>query len=91
MPEKVGLPRVSTYPAQARFKLGDCRTGDVEFAADITVGIAGAKGNFTAFVLAADIPAFLRKGALEAMGGRLDFFRDTLTLGFGGTEIPLEQ
>ena len=68
MPGNMGLPRVSTYPAQARFEFGDGRMGDVRFAANITVGIAGAEGNFTAFVLDADIPASLRKGALEALG-----------------------
>ena len=68
--EQQGLPRVPTYPAQARFKFGDGRTGDVCFAADITVGIAGAKGTFTAFVLDADIPALLCKGALEALAGQ---------------------
>ena len=41
--EKVGLPRVPTYPAQARFKFGDGRMGDVKFAAEITAGVAGAK------------------------------------------------
>ena len=52
---KVGLPRVSTYPAQVRYKFG-C----VQFATYITVGAAGAKGNSAAFVLDADIPAILR-------------------------------
>ena len=88
--EQRGLPRVSTYPAQARFKFGDGRTGDVCFAADITVGIAGTKGTFTAFVLDADIPALLCKGALEALAGQLDFARNTLTLGTKGIEIPLK-
>ena len=49
--------------------------GDVRLAAGITAGIAGDKRNFSAFVLDAEIPALLRKG------GRLDFSRDTLTLG----------
>ena len=79
--EQQGLPRVLTYPAQARFKFGDGRTGNVCFAADITVGIAGAKGAFTAFALDADIPALLCKGASEALAGQLDFARSTLTLG----------
>ena len=56
---KVGLPRVSIYPAQARIKFGNGRTGDVRFAADMTAGIAGAKGNFTAFAPGADIPALV--------------------------------
>ena len=62
--EKKGFPRVMTYPAQARFKFGDGRTGCVCFAADITVGIAVAKGTFTALASDADIPALLRRGAL---------------------------
>ena len=33
------------------------------FAADIAVGIVGAKGNFTALFLDAAMQAFLRKGA----------------------------
>ena len=52
--------------------------GHVKFAADITVGGAGAKGAFTARALDADIPAVLRRGASEALGGRLDFFRAPL-------------
>ena len=63
MPGRVGLRRESTYPAQVRFKFGDGRMGDVRHAADITAGAAGAKGNFTAFVLDAGSPALLRKGA----------------------------
>ena len=87
---QVGLPRVSTYPAPARFKFGDGRMGNVKFAADITVGIAGYKGTFTAFALVSDIPALLRNGALEDLRGRLDFPRDTLTPGFRGVGIPLK-
>ena len=37
--------------------------GDVRFAADITVGVAGSKGNFAAFVWDAETPALLREGA----------------------------
>ena len=49
-------------------------------AADIKVGIASSKGAFTAFVLDAEIPALLRKGALEALGAQLDFGRSTSPL-----------
>ena len=42
------------------------------------MGIAGNKGKFTAFLLEADIPASLRKGAAGALGGQLDFPRDAL-------------
>ena len=79
---KMGLPRVSPYPAQARFKFGDGRMGVARFAVDITADRAGAKGDFTAFVLDADIPALLRRGASEALGGQLEFPGDTLPLGF---------
>ena len=54
---------------------------DVLSASDIAAGIAGAKGDIPALILDANIPAFLRKGALEALGRQLDFPRDTLTLG----------
>ena len=57
---EMGLPRVTTHPAMARFKFGEGRMGDVRSAAEITVGIAGANGNFTVFVLDADTPALLR-------------------------------
>ena len=88
MPEKAGRPHISTQPAQARFKFGDGRMGDVEIAADITAGIAGPKGAFTDFALDAEIPALLRKGALEALRGRSDFSRGTPTLGSRGVGIP---
>ena len=52
-----GLPAVTTHPAHATFKFGDGRTGEVRHAADITVGVAGVKGKFAAFVLDSDIPA----------------------------------
>ena len=90
LPAQKGFPRASAYPTQARFKFGDGRTGSVCFAADITAGIAGAKGAFTAFVLGAGIPALLCKGASEALAGQLDFARITRTLGSRGIEIPLK-
>ena len=81
---KMGLPRVATYLAQARFKFRRGGMGDVRSAADITAGIAPVSD--------ANTPAFLRKGALEAPGGQLDFFRDTLTLGFStGGDSPQGQ
>ena len=57
-----GCPTVSAYPAIARFIFGGGHLGDVRYAADITVGVAGNEGSFAAFVLGADIPAFLREG-----------------------------
>ena len=85
---KKGLPAVATYPAHATFKFGDGRTGEVCHAADITVGVAGIKGKFIAFVLDSDIPALLSKGALEPLQSCLDFARHTLTLGTHGHVIP---
>lgn len=83
-----GLPKVDSYPAHAMFKFGDGRLGEVCHAADITVGVAGVKGTFTAFVLDSDIPALLSKGALESLHGCLDFAQHTLTLGKTGKVIP---
>ena len=40
----------------------------------------GDQGAFTSFTIGTDVPAFLRKGALEALGGRLDLSRDLWTL-----------
>ena len=45
--------------------------GEVKFAAEIKVGLAGRRGAFAACVLESDIPASLRKGALWALGGEL--------------------
>ena len=78
--QRKGAPRVSTFPPSARFRFGDGRVGEVPHAADIPAGAAGSKGEFVAFGLEADIPAFSRKGALEALGGDLDFSRDISTL-----------
>ena len=86
-----GLPKVASYPAHAMFKFGGGRIGEVCHAADITVGVAGFKGTFTAFVLDSDIPALLSKGALESLRGRLDFAQHTLTLGTKGKVIPLQM
>ena len=43
----------------------------------------------TAFVLDGDIPALLRKGAMEALGGRLDLFHASLLIRQQGVQIPL--
>ena len=50
-----------------------CRLGEVRHAADIPEGIAGNKSKSTAFATDAEIPALLRKGAMEAPGGHMDF------------------
>ena len=62
-----GLEKVTPYRANATFRFGDGRTGDVGFAADVTVGLAGAKGQFTAFVLDSDIPALLSRNPFVAV------------------------
>ena len=55
---------------------------------EIPVRAAGTKGALTAFVLCAGKPALLRKGAMGAPGGQLDFSRDPLTLNEQGVNIP---
>ena len=87
---KHGRHRVSTYPARARLKLGGGRLGEVRFAADIPVGVAGRKVEFTAFALEADIPELIRKRATEPLGGQPDFSRDASTLREQGLGIPLK-
>ena len=62
--------------------------GEVRHADDIPAGIAGNTGNFTASAPDAEIPALLRKGALVALGGQLDFPRDGLALRKQGVQIP---
>ena len=61
--EREAYQRAPTYPP------GDGRPGVVRRAEDIPVGVAGSKCKFTAFVLDADIPALLRRGAPETLGG----------------------
>ena len=58
----------------------------MKHAADIKVGTAGRKGAFMAIALEAEIPALLRKGALEALGAQLDFENDVLSLLRRGAE-----
>ena len=53
------------------------------------VVIAGRRGASAAFVLEAEGPALLCKGALEASGGQLDFERDILTIREHGVDVPL--
>ena len=69
----MGLPKVMPYSSMVHFKFGGGRVREVKHAADIKVGISGRTGAATAFVLEADIPALLRKGASAALGGRLVF------------------
>ena len=46
--DRRGIPRVTTYPSQARFRFGDGGLGEVRHAADTPVGIAGNQGMFRA-------------------------------------------
>ena len=78
LPEEHGFQKVSTFPSTARFRSWGGRLREVRRAADIPAGVVGNRGKFAAFVLDADVPAFLRK--LEKLGGRLDFPRDALAL-----------
>ena len=63
---------------------------EVRLAADVPVGIAGDRGEFPTFSLEADIPALLFTGALESLGGHLDFLRKILCLGKVGIQVPLK-
>ena len=80
---------MSTYPSSTRYRFGGGLQGEARHAADIPVGAAESKAKFTACVPDADIPALLRKGALEKLGAQLDFPRDLLTLNNQGVRIPL--
>ena len=82
---------MASNPAHALFKSGDGRAGEVRHAADITVGLAGVKGAYTAFVLDSDAPAPLSKGALGSLRGCLDFAQHTFALGATGKVIPLKM
>ena len=86
----MGIPQVGAYRAMARFKFGDGRIGEVRYAADIKVGIAGCGCAFSVFALEADIPALSCKGAIEAPGGQLDFALHALALRSHGVGIPLK-
>ena len=63
-PKKRGFPRVSTHPAFAWFKFGDGRLSKVRSTADSPRAFADCREIFAGFLLGADAPALLRKGAL---------------------------
>ena len=83
--EQHGIPKV----AKARFSFGDGRLREVRHAADVPVGIAGNRGMFTAFALEAEIPALLREGVMEALGGKSNFLRGSLNLPRQGAQKRL--
>ena len=61
----------------------------VRLAADITVGITGRRATLAAFVLGADVPALVREGTLEALGGQLDVACVVWALRNRGVGTPL--
>ena len=87
--QRGGFPQVSTYRASARSRFGDGRLRVVRRGADIPVGIAGYKGKFAAFAPEGGSPASLRRGAVGALGGQLDFLRNISTLRKQGVGISL--
>ena len=50
--------------------------------------ISGGRGEITAFLIDAAAPLLLRKGALGALGGQLDFSRNISTLVRLGIDVP---
>ena len=76
-----GAPPAQPRLAKARLKFGNWRIGEVRYAPDISVEIAGGRRV---------IPAVLHDGEPGAPGGQLDLFRNALTLGRLGVDAPLK-
>ena len=74
--EKREIPFTQPYPARAQFKFEGGRLGEARYEAGTPVRIARGLVNYSAFLLEADIPALLRKGASEVLGGQLDCARN---------------
>ena len=70
--EKFGVSRSQPYPARARFELENGRLSKARYASGIPEGRAGGRGESTALPMDAGTLALLRKGAPEAIGGKLD-------------------
>ena len=51
------------------------------------MGIVGRRGTLATFLAKADIPALLRKGALEPLEGKFDFIRNCLHVGNMGVQV----
>ena len=84
------IPRVTPFPACARFKFGDGRRGEVRRDGDVLAGIAGSREKFTASAAEADISALLRKGASVGFGGQPDCSRDISSCRKQGVASPLK-
>ena len=62
---------------------------EARVAAYIPAGAAGERGKFPAFCADSDIPALLRGGARGSPGNQSGFYRNILTFGRSGIEVPL--
>ena len=85
-----GTPRAETHPACARFKFGAGCLGEPHYVSETPVGIAGNRGKSAAFAPGADIPASLRKGALEAPCGQSGLSRNISASRKQGGNISLK-
>ena len=63
--------RIPSVPdsAFARFKIGDGHVGTDHPAADVPVAVAAKMGTFSTFLVGANAPALLSKGAVETLYG----------------------
>ena len=89
--QALGRPLAKITPGFASFRYGDGRVGDVHRAAVIPIAIVGHAGHFMAYVVDADVPALLRKNALETPGGHLNFCERVLALESLEPDVPLEM
>ena len=71
--QRNGSPAADARFAKAKFKFGDGSLEGTCLAADVPLGIVAHLGKFVAFSAKAGISALLRRGALEALGGKLEF------------------
>ena len=85
---KFGVPRSQPYSARAGFECGNGAMSVARYAANIPVGIAGARDEFTSFLVDAETLGLFGKCALESLGGLSDFPRNSLTFSRFGIEVP---
>ena len=64
---RLRIPSARPHPAREKFKFGNYRMEEVQFAADIPAVLAGRLGTIAAFLAGADIPVLFRKGAAEPL------------------------